>query len=382
MIVGGGQAGLSTGYHLARRGLPFVILEANERIGDSWRKRWDSLRLFTPARYDGLPGRPLSRAGVVVPRQGRRRRLPGGLRGAVRSPGPDRCPRGRPLEGRRSLRRGRRRPPVEADRVVVASGAYQRPRIPAFAAELDPRVVQMHSSQYRHPTQLQDGGVLVVGAANSGAEIALEVAGEHQTWLSGRHPGQEPFRPGSRWDRLSMPLVWWLASHVLTVKTPMGRKVRDKFASRGLPLARVRPADFTAAGSRARAEDGGRARRPADARRWSGPRGRERDLVHGLRAGLRLDRPSGLRRQRNPGARPRRRHLRAGPLFRGMFFLYALASALVGGVGRDAEHIAEQIARRGRPRPDPRGRATRLSFLPPVIRRSRISSRRESRDSA
>src|SRR2546425_13309524 len=58
VVVGGGQAGLSVGYHLAKTGRPFVILEANERIGDSWRKRWDSLRLFTPARYDGLPGMP------------------------------------------------------------------------------------------------------------------------------------------------------------------------------------------------------------------------------------------------------------------------------------------------------------------------------------
>src|ERR671936_178723 len=58
VVVGGGQTGLSVGYHLARRALPLVILDANERIGDSWRKRWDSLRLFTPARYDGLAGMP------------------------------------------------------------------------------------------------------------------------------------------------------------------------------------------------------------------------------------------------------------------------------------------------------------------------------------
>ena len=91
----------------------------------------------------------------------------------------------------------------EADHVVVASGAYQRPRIPAFAPELDPSIVQLHSSEYRDPSQLQEGGVLVVGAANSGAEIALEVSRDHRTWLSGRHPGQEPTRPGSRLFRHS-----------------------------------------------------------------------------------------------------------------------------------------------------------------------------------
>ena len=233
VIVGGGQAGLSIGYHLARRGLPFAILEANERVGDSWRRRWDSLRLFTPARYDALPGSTFPAptwsfpgkddvadyledyaAGFELP-----------VRTGVRVDGLSK-PGGRYL-----VTAGDRR--FEADHVVVASGAYQRPRVPAFAAELDPHLVQLHSSEYRESAQLQDGGVLVVGAANSGAEIALEVARDHRTWLSGRHPGQEPFRPGSRWDRLSMPLIWTLASHVLTVKTPMGRMIRDKVASRG-----------------------------------------------------------------------------------------------------------------------------------------------------
>ena len=143
---------------------------------------------------------------------------------------------------------------LESDQVVVASGAYQSPSIPAFAGELDPSIVQLHSSQYRDPSQLQEGGVLVVGAANSGAEIALELSGEHRTWLSGRHPGQEPVRPGSRWDRLLVPLIWFMASRVVTVNTPIGRIVAQKFQIRGahhhhgLPLAWVRPKDITAAG--------------------------------------------------------------------------------------------------------------------------------------
>ena len=83
----------------------------------------------------------------------------------------------------------------EADHVVVAAGAYQRPRIPAFAPELDPGVVQLHSSDYRDPSQLQEGGVLVVGAANSGAEIALEVSRDHRTWLWGGTPAKNPPAP-------------------------------------------------------------------------------------------------------------------------------------------------------------------------------------------
>ena len=223
VVIGGGQAGLSVGYHLARQGQRFVILDANPRIGDAWRRRWDSLRLFTPARYDGLPGWPFPAPAWSYPSkeqmadylQAYAARFDLPVRTGVRV---DRLSR----EGDRYVvAAGARR--FQADHVVVAAGAYQRPRIPAFAAELDPGIVQLHSSDYRGPSQLREGGVLVVGAANSGAEIALEVSGDHRTWLSGRHPGQEPFRTGSRWDRLVLPVVWFVASHVLAVRTPMGR---------------------------------------------------------------------------------------------------------------------------------------------------------------
>jgi len=210
VVIGGGQAGLATGYHLAKQGLPFVILDANDRIGDSWRKRWDSLRLFTPARYDGLPGWPFSAPAWTFPTKDEmadyleayaaRFDLP--VRTGVRVDGLFR------EADRYVVVAGDRR--FEVDHVVVASGAYHTPRVPAFAPELDPGIVQLHSSEYRNPSQLQEGGVLVVGAANSGAEIALDVSRDHLTWLSGRHPGQEPTRPGSRWDRLITPVIWFL----------------------------------------------------------------------------------------------------------------------------------------------------------------------------
>ena len=137
---------------------------------------------------------------------------------------------------------------IEADHVVVATGAYQSPRVPPFAGELDPSIVQMHSSEYRNPGQLQVGGVLVVGAGNSGAEIVVEASRGHQTWLAGRDPGQEPVRPGGGPDRLLLPAIWFLVTRVLTVKTPMGRAVMRKFRERGIPLARVRRKDILAAG--------------------------------------------------------------------------------------------------------------------------------------
>ena len=210
--------------------------------------------MFTPARYDGLPGLPFPAPAWSFPTKDEmadyleayatRFDLP--VRTGVRV---DRLSR----EGDRYVvAAGKYR--LEADHVVVAAGAYQRPLTPAFASDLDPGVVQLHSSHYRSPSQLREGGVLVVGAANSGAEIALEVSRTHPTWLSGRHPGQAPFRPEGWTGRLLLPVVWFMASHVLTVKTPIGRAVRQRLhvqggrVARGQPLARVRLKDIAAAG--------------------------------------------------------------------------------------------------------------------------------------
>jgi putative flavoprotein involved in K+ transport len=247
VIIGGGQAGLAVGYHLARRGRPFVILEAGERIGDSWRKRWDSLRVFTPARYDGLPGWSFPVPAWSYPTKdavadylesyAARFRLP--VRTGIRVDKLSREGGGYGVTSELSW--------YEADNVVVATGGYQSPRIPVFASELDPNIVQLHSSEYRNPAQLRDGAVLVVGAGNSGAEIALESSARHLTWLCGRDTGQEPFARGTA-DRLFTPPFWFLLSHVLTVRTPIGRRARDQLSGRGLPLARVRRKDLTRAG--------------------------------------------------------------------------------------------------------------------------------------
>src|SRR4029453_4330813 len=112
----------------------------------------------------------------------------------------------------------------------------------------DPAIVQLHSSGYRRPAQLREGGVLVVGAANSGAEIALEASRAHPVWLSGRPPGRGPPRAAPGLDRLFPPPFWFAINHVLTVGTPIGRKVRPKLMGAGIPLARVKPRDLKAAG--------------------------------------------------------------------------------------------------------------------------------------
>ena len=194
IIIGGSQAGLATGYYLQQQGRNFVILDANKRIGDSWRKRWNSLRLFTPARYDGLPGMPFPAPAHAFPTKDEmadyleayatRFDLPvrTGVKVDCLSRQGDRF-----IVTAGDLR-------FEAEHVVVAMSNWQRPRVPPFAQELDPGIVQLHSSEYQNPSQLRDGGVLIVGAGNSGSEIALETAPGHPTWLSGRDTGHLPFR--------------------------------------------------------------------------------------------------------------------------------------------------------------------------------------------
>src|SRR5262249_38616135 len=137
----------------------------------------------------------------------------------------------------------------EADNVVVASGAHRTPRVPAFAAELDPRVVQLHSVDYRKPGQLRDGRVLVVGVGNSGAEIAFELTRTHRVWQAGKEPGEIPVRHGSFPARIALPVFRFLGTHVLTIGTPVGRKVGPKLAAGATPLIRVKSKDLAVAGS-------------------------------------------------------------------------------------------------------------------------------------
>ncbi len=349
VVIGAGQAGLSVGYCLAQRGLSFVILEANARIGDSWRRRWDSLRLFTPAKYDGLIGLPFPAPPFSFPTKdemadyleayARHFDLP--VRTGIKV---DRLWR----DGARYIvELGGRR--IEADHVVVAMATYQAPRIPEFAQSLDPAIVQLHSSRYKNPSQLEPGDVLVVGAGNSGADIAVDVAHSHRTWLAGRHPGNIPFRIESRLARALLPLLFRVVFHrILTVDTPMGRKVRPAFISKGGPLIRVKPVDLVAAGVErtprvAGVQDG----RPLLAD------GRALDVANviwctGFHPGLSwIDLPKPLY-----GADGEPVHERGivpgepGFYFVGLHFLYSLSSTMIHGVARDAERIADTIQAR------------------------------------
>ena len=346
IVIGGGQAGLSVGYYLKEGGRRFVILDANERIGGSWRTRtWNSLRLFTPARYNGLPGWPFPASKWTYPTAretadyleayAQRFDLPVRLRTSV-----DRLSK---VGDRFLVECGERR--FEAGSVVVASGFYGTPSVPDFAPELDPRIVQMHSSEYREPSQLRPGDVLLVGAGNSGADIAMEVSQTHRTWLSGPDKGQVPVRIESRQARLVLPILWFIASHVLTVKTPLGRKARPHVLKQGAPRIRVKSDDLRQAGVEC-------------VPRTVGVReglpvledGRVLDVANVIWCtGFRhdfdwIDMPvfdgdSAPVHERGVASEP-------GLYFVGLDFLYAFTSENVGGVYRDAKHIARHIASR------------------------------------
>jgi putative flavoprotein involved in K+ transport len=345
VVIGGSQSGLAVGYHLRQRGLPFVILDENDRVGDTWRKRWDSLRLFTPGRYDGLPGMPFPGSPSSCPTKdetadyleayARRFELPVRTRVKV-----DRVCK---VGDRFAVICGK--DTRFAENVVVATGASHNPRVPPFARELDERIVQLHSREYRNPSQIQNGGVLVVGAGNSGAEIAMELASHHHTWLSGPDTGQEPTRAGSLPDRLFVPIMWFMATRVLTVKTLLGRKVRDHFLDppRGIPLGRVRRKDFAAAGiERVPRMTGvrngypvledGRVLEVSNVIWCTGftPNYHWIDFSFPTRHGLPIHERGIVESC-------------SGLYFIGLLFLYSLSSSLLGGVGRDAEHIVDHI---------------------------------------
>jgi putative flavoprotein involved in K+ transport len=348
VVIGGGQAGLATGYHLAGRGLRFVILDASQRIGDAWRYRWDRLRVFTRARYDGLPGMRFPAPPASFPTKdqvadfleeyARRMDLP------VRSGARVNCLA--QTDGSRfAMTVGSRQ--IEADQVVVASGGYHEPQVPEFASALSPRIRQLHSSEYRNPSQLQPGGVLVVGAGNSGAEIAFDAAPEHRTWLSGRDTGQMPFAIDGTVSRLVDPLFWFLVNHVLTVDTPIGRRVGPSMRAHGVPLERVRPVDLRAAGvTRLYARTvGARDGRPIlddgsvlDVTNVVWCTGFRHDFTW---INLPVLGEDGWPMQDYGVVRSV-----PGLYFMGLPFMRAVASALIGGVGKDAAYVVERIAAR------------------------------------
>jgi putative flavoprotein involved in K+ transport len=349
VVIGAGQAGLATGYHLARRGRQFVILDAYQRVGDNWRCHWDSLRLYSPARAAALPGMRFPAPPMSYPTKDQMAdfletyastfELP--VRTGVRV--------------RRVSREGGSYlvatdgPSFLCDNIVVASGTFGRtPYVPDFAGELDPGIVQLHSSSYKNPAQLQPGGVLVVGASHSGGDIAFEAGtAGHPTVLSGRIHGQVPFDIEGKPAHVIFPIMFFLAKHLITMRTPLGRKIRPEVRAHGGPLIRVKRADLARVGVDmvpARTVgvrhgqpvlDGGRVLDVANVVWCTG----FRQDFSWIDLPVTGDDGWPLETRGVVASSP-------GLYFAGLAFQYAFASMLVGGAGRDAEYVVKHLCAR------------------------------------
>jgi putative flavoprotein involved in K+ transport len=347
LVIGGGQAGLAMGYHLAQRGLCFEIVDAGAEVGAIWRARWDSLRAFTPAQYDNLPGLAFPAAPDTYPGKDD---VAGYLQAyAARFELPVRAG-ARVTSLTRSdgayLARGAAET-WEARQVVVATGPFQVPFIPPIAKELDPGVRQLHSAEYRNPAAMPPGRVLVVGAANSGCQIAEELAATHQVELAaGQRMPAVPQRPLGR-D------VWWWASVLGLDRVTVGSRLGRRLAGRDLVIGggprqlarrhgvRIRPRATGAAGRTVRFADGAAAE--FDAVVWATGFRTDHSWIEvpGVR-----DERGRIRHQRGVTAAP-------GLYVLGLTWQYTRTSALLGWVRNDAAFLTQQIASRAGERAHP-----------------------------
>jgi putative flavoprotein involved in K+ transport len=348
LIIGAGQSGLATAHHLQLSGHSCLVIDANERVGDGWRRQWDTLKLYSPARYDSIHGLPFPAPAwsfpgkedvanyfetyaehfdIPVRLNTRVDRLASHGDGYVATCGED---------------------TIFADNVVVATGTFGRaPQVPEFADKLDPMILQMHSSEYRRSSQLRPGPVLVVGASHSGADVAYEVSVDHQTILCGRDTGQIPVRLTSPMFKVVFPIVLFVFRHVLSRRTPMGRKEMDEFRLHGGPALRVKRSDLKGRGverveERVVGVDGGR---PVLAG------GRVVDVANvvwctGFKQAFDwIDLPIFDERgwpvelRGVVDAAP-------GLYFCGLGFQSAAASMLIAGVDRDSRHVAKHLVER------------------------------------
>ena len=349
VIVGAGQAGLSTGYHLQRRNIPFVILDAAGRVGDNWRCQWDSLRLYSPAQHDGLPGLPFparrwtfpgkDAVGDYLETYARTFDLP--VRLGTRVQALERDGDGYVV----TTDRGR----YTCRSVVVGTGTFgRRPRIPEVAAALDPGILQLHSSEYRRPSQINEGAVLVVGASHSGTDIAYELADSHPVTLAGRDCGEIPPRLGSPAFRLVFPVLLFAWNHVLTRRSPMRNKLMDELRGHGGPMLRVKRRDLLERGVERVADRIEESRdgkpvvdgtpRDVSSIVWATGFSQVFDWIH-----LSILGEDGWPKEERGVVADA-----PGLFFCGLCFQYSFSSMLMAGAGRDAAFVAGRVAARSR----------------------------------
>jgi len=249
VVIGGGQAGLAIGYYLTQQKRNFVILDTHGRAGDSWRKRWDSLRLFTPTGFNDLPGMPFPKSAARFPTKDEMADYLESYAARFQFPMLFNMKVDELARDGDSYLISAGALHLKANNVVVATGAYPTPYVPALGSQLDPGITQLHSVAYRNPSQLRDGPVLVVGAGNSGVEIALELAPGHLVWLAGRDTGFVPANYGNFSYEFGVVVFKTLMLR-LTVDTLPGRWIvqRAKEFSGGHPVVGLTPVDILRAG--------------------------------------------------------------------------------------------------------------------------------------
>jgi putative flavoprotein involved in K+ transport len=353
VVVGAGQAGLAMGYLLGEQGRRFVILEAAESIGAAWRTRWESLTLFTPRRYSGLPGLPFpgdlddypNRDEVIayLEQYAQTFNLPIQLNSRVQRLTSD--------DGRFLLEVDGRT--ITADQVVAATGPFQTPFIPDLASRLTPEVFQIHSTGYQKSSEMPDGTVLVVGGGNTGFQIAKELSATHKVYLAiGSRQKPLPQR------LLGRDLFWWLTKTGVinkTVESRLGRKLQHRdtlIGSSPRELQRrygveLKPRAVDASRRMVRFEDGSELE--VDAVIWASGYRPDYSWIE-----LPVFDPDGrLRHRRGVTDMP-------GLYFLGLTWQHTRGSALIGWVKDDAAFIAARIEtfydRRNKPAVDSRER--------------------------
>jgi len=338
LVIGAGQAGLAMGHHLAQRGSRFQIIDAHAEIGQVWRTRWDSLRLFTPPQYDNLPGLPFPAAPDTYPCKDAVAdylqsyaahfqlpvRLDTTVTSLTRSDG-DYVAKAADQE-------------VRAKQVVVATGPFQVPSTPALADQLDPDVPQIHSADYRRPDDIAPGTVLVVGAGNSGCQIALELSATHRVELSvGKAIPTVPQRPLGR-D------IWWWATGLGLSRVSADSRLGQRLSTRDQIIGvgprqlnrrhgvRIRPRATTATGRSVTFADGDAT--DVDAVVWATGFTTDHSWINVPSA---TDEQGRIRHTRGVTPAP-------GLYMIGQTWQHTRTSALLGWVGNDAAYLAARIA--------------------------------------
>lgn len=226
IIIGAGQAGLSMGYYLRQTNLPFLILVKGKGIGDVWKSRYDSLKLFTPRSYSSLPGLTLDGNLSIYPTKNEIAEylssyaetfsLPVQLKTEVQSL----------FKASGGFRILTNKGQFVAKSVVIATGPFQNPIVPKFPNKLSENVLQLHSAQYKNSEILREGPALVVGGGNSGAQIAVELSKERETYLSISH--KIKFLPQ---DVMNKSIFWWfdkLGIYKANANTKIGQYIKKQ----------------------------------------------------------------------------------------------------------------------------------------------------------